>query len=220
MFKRFTIWILFLLWVAVPLRISAQGEDLAVVKAPLAEFRDISVWKGRAGLTLFSPNGKYLAVSGKTADVVIYDTETGKVISKIDGNGFRAFSFSPDGKFAIAQNTGDLSMGIFDVETGKAVREIRGIGKLSNLNKMFGGTGLINEINGILPTVVLEMGRVPVTKNWRNILVNKNDKEFAIFDFETGNLKFELQHENFNSGWESTKLVFAILGSCRRRADQ
>ncbi|HLA95129.1 MAG TPA: hypothetical protein VK612_05360 [Pyrinomonadaceae bacterium] len=96
-------------------------------------------------------------------------------------------------------------MQIFETENGKSVREIRGLGKLSNINKTLGG--------GFLSGIVLEMGRVPVTKNWKNILVNKNDKEFSIFDFETGELKFDLQHENFNSGWESTKLVFALLGA-------
>ncbi len=186
--------------------------DVVGVKRALPEFRDISVWKGRTGLMLFSPGGKYLAVSGKSADVAIYETEKGDLKTKIDGNGFRAFSFSADGRFAVAQNTFDLAMQIIEVETGKTVREIRGLGKLSNLNKLFGGSGLINEINGVFPMAVLEMGRVPVTRNWKNILVNKNDKEFSIVDFESGSLKFDLQHENFNAGWESAKLALAIVG--------
>lgn len=212
MTKIFGFFLLFSLVFSAPAFSAAELSKSAVLKRALPEFRDISIWKGRAGLTLFSPNGKYLAVSGKSADIVIYDTSTGEIQSKIDGSGFRAFSFSPDEKFAVVQNTSDLSMQIFDVETGKSVREIRGLGKLGNLNKMLGGSGLVNEINGIFPTLVLEMGRVPVTKNWKNILINKNDKEFSIVDFDTGDLKFELQHENFNSGWESAKLAFAILG--------
>ena len=192
--------------------VSAQvrSTDIVAIKRALPEFRDISVWKGRTGLTLFSPGGKYLAVSGKTADVVIYETETGQLKTKIDGKGFRAFSFSPDGRFAVAQSTGDLSMQVVDVENGKTVREIRGLGKLSSINKFF-GTGLVNEINGVFPVPVLEMGRVPATRNWKHILINKNDKEFSIVDFETGTLKFDLQHENFNSGWEGAKLAVAIL---------
>ncbi len=193
--------------------VHAISKDVARVKRTLPEFRDISVWKGRTGLMLFSPGGKYLAVSGKSVDVVIYETETGDLKTKIDGKGFRAFSFSPEGEFAVAQNTSDLSMQVIDVESGKTVREIRGIGKLSNINKAFGGSGIINEVNGIFPVAVLEMGRVPVTQNWKNILVNKNDKEFSIFDFETGALRFDLKHENFNSGWESAKLALALLGT-------
>ncbi|MEJ7848958.1 MAG: hypothetical protein WKF92_12815 [Pyrinomonadaceae bacterium] len=213
MIKKFAVFLL-LFFVLFETSVSAVvAKDFGILKRTLPEFRDISIWKGRTGLTLFSPDGRYLAVSGKSADVVIYDIETGDIKSKIDGSGFRAFSFSPDAKFAIAQNTADLAMQVFDIETGKSVREIRGIGKLSNITKILGGTGFINEINGIFPTLVLEMGRVPVTKNWKNILVNKNDKEFSIFDFETGNLKFELKHENFNSGWESAKLAISILGA-------
>ncbi len=210
--KSFNFFLIFSLLVLAPKFTAAETGKFAALKRSLPEFRDISIWKGRTGLTRFSPGGKYLAVSGKSADIVIYETETGEIKCKIDGSGFRAFSFSPDEKFAIAQNTSDLSMQIFDIETGKSVREIRGLGKLGNINKILGGSGFINEINGIFPVFALEMGRIPITRNWKNILVNKNDKEFSIFDFETGNLKFDLEHENFNSGLESAKLALAILG--------
>lgn len=194
------------------LSMAASGQLLRV-KRTLPEFRDISVWKGRAGLTLFSPDGKYLAVSGKTADIVIYDTATAALKSKLDGDGFVAFSFSPDGKFAVAQNRFDLSMQVFETESGRLIRQIRGLGQLSNLSKMLGGSGIINELNGIFPTPVLELGRVPITSDWKNVLVNKNDSEFSIVDFDTGRVKFDLKHENFNAGWETTKLVLAALGA-------
>jgi WD40 repeat protein len=209
--KRFSTFLIVLVLTA-GANLQVAGAEIVGIKRVLPEFRDISIWKGRTGLTLFSPGGKYLAVSGKSADVVVYETETGEVKAKIDGKGFRAFSFSPDGKYAVAQSTADLSMQIFDIESGKTVREIRGLGNLSNINKLLGGSGLINEVNGIFPVAVLEMGRVPATKNWKNILINKNDKEFSIIDFETGTMKFDLKHENFNSGWEGAKLAFALLG--------
>jgi FOG: WD40 repeat len=189
----------------------AHADDSIVIRRALSEFRDISVWKGRTGLTLFSPDGKYLAVSGKTADVIIYVTETGEIRSKIDGKGFAAFSFSPDSKYAIAQSSNDMSMQIFDVETGNPVRQIRGLGNISNFSKIMGGAGIVNEINGIYPTLVLEMGRVPVTSDWKSILVNKNDKEFAIYDFQSGELKHDIKHANFNSAWETTKIVMSLL---------
>jgi WD40 repeat protein len=189
-----------------------KASDVVSVKRVLPEFRDISVWKGRTGLMLFSPGGKYLAVSAKSADVAIYETEKGELKTKIDGKGFRAFSFSPDGKYAVAQSTSDLSMQIFDIESGKAVRNIRGLGNVSSISKMIGGSGIINEVNGVFPSLILEMGRVPVTSNWKNILINKNDKEFSVVDFETGDLKFDLQHAEFNTGWETTKLALALLG--------
>src|SRR5438445_6768756 len=96
---------------------AAQTTRPAILEYTLPEFRDISVWKNRAGLALFSSDGKYLAVSAKTTDVVIYSTQTGEIKSKIDGDGFRAFSFGPDSKLAVAQNMLDQSLHIYDVET-------------------------------------------------------------------------------------------------------
>lgn len=186
--------------------------DVAHLIGPLPEFRDISAWKGRNGLTLFSPDGKYVAVSAKKADVVIYESETRREVSAIDGKGFDAFSFSPDGTLAVVQNSSDASMEIFEVETGKSVRKIRGLGKVSNFSKAVGGAGLENEAWGIYPVSFLEMGRVPVTPNWDMILVNKNDKEFSLYDFQTGELRVDLDHAKYNAAWENTKVVVAVLG--------
>src|SRR5690606_27111301 len=120
-------------------------------------------------------------VSAKKADVVIYESATRREVSVIDGKGFDAFSFSPDSKFAVVQNAYDASMEIFDVETGASVRKIRGLGKVSSFTKAVGGTGMVNEAWGVLPVLVLEMGRVTVTPDWKMILVNKNDKEFSLY---------------------------------------
>lgn len=187
--------------------------EVAHAMGALPEFRDISAWKGRTGLTLFSPDGKYLAVSGKKADVVIYESSTRREISVIDGKGFDAFSFSPDSKFAVVQNSSDDSMEVYEVETGKSVRQIRGLGKVSNLSKTLGGSGLVNEAWGVYPLAVLEMGRVPATPDWKMILVNKNDKEFSLYDFQTGELKFDLDHSKYNAAWENTKVALSILGA-------
>ena len=188
-------------------------KDVAHVLGALPEFRDISAWKGRTGLTLFSPDGKYLAVSGKKADIVVYESATRREVSAIDGKGFDAFSFSPDSKFAVVQNSSDGSMEVFDVETGKSIRQIRGLGKLSNFTKSVGGAGMVNEAWGIYPLAVLEMGRVPVTPDWKSILVNKNDKEFSLYDFQSGELKVDLDHSKYNAAWENTKVVLSVLGA-------
>ena len=42
---------------------AVSHTEVAHVLGALPEFRDLSAWKGRTGLTLFSPNGKYLAVA-------------------------------------------------------------------------------------------------------------------------------------------------------------
>ncbi len=180
--------------------ISSQNTEdkiVAAVKYSLPEFRDVSIWKGRAGLTLFSPDGKYLAISGKTSDVVIYETATGTIKTKIDGKGFTAFSFSPDGTFVVAQNEQDASLEIFETETGKLARSIRGRGKIGNFYRFLSGA-----------VSVTEMGKVPISSDWKNILVAKNDKEFELFDFVTGEMKYELEHQNFNTTWEVTKILF------------
>jgi WD40 repeat protein len=190
-----------------------ENKDVAVVKHSLPEFRDASIWKGRAGLTLFSPDGKYLAISGKTADVVIYETATGTIKTKIDGRGFTAFSFSPDSTFVVAQNSGNESLEVYETETGKKIRDIRGLDKLSNFKKDIGGSGPYGNAFGVYHYDSPEMESVPISPNWKSILINKNDKEYSLFDFTTGDFKYELEHENFSKSWETTKLIFLMLGN-------
>jgi WD40 repeat protein len=175
----------------------SQNQEIAVVKHSLPEFRDASIWKGRAGLTLFSPDGKYLAISGKTADVVIYETATGTIKTKIDRKGFTAFSFNPDGKSVIVENLRNGSLGIYETETGKEIRTIEGRSKIGNMEKTRSGM-----------LYVAEMSDISVSPNWKNILVIKNDQEYGLFDFASGSIKYELQHEEFNKAWEVTKLLF------------
>jgi WD40 repeat protein len=188
-----------------------QENQLAIVKQNLPEFRDVSVWKGRTGLVRFSSEGKYLAVSGKSADVIIYETETGKVVSQIDGHGFTAFSFSRDSKFAVAQNTNDLSLSIFETETGKKIRDIAGLDKLSNFQKMLGGSGFVNTLNGQVLLTPAAMTEVPVSPDWKHLLINKNDKEYKLFDFATGDFKFDFNHENYSTGKETAKTILFIM---------
>ncbi|CAN5750582.1 hypothetical protein BH24ACI3_BH24ACI3_00040 [soil metagenome] len=187
-------------------------EKVAVVRHTIPEFRDISIWKMRPGLTRFSPDGRFLAVSGKKADVVIYDTETGEVVSTVDGQPFTAFSFSPDGRHMIGQRSLDHALFIYETETGRLLREIRGMGRTSSLSKAMGGSGIVNQINGIFPLWYPEMGQAPVSGDWKNVLINKNDREFAIADFTTGEHRFDLDHANFNAGLEKAKIGLAIFG--------
>lgn len=212
MFRRLVVPLLLLSLVSFAPAQYSPGRQVAAIRHQLPEFRDISVWKGRAGLARFSPLGTFLAVSGKTADVAIYNTATGELVTKIDGKGFTAFSFSPDEKHVIAQNRADGSMTVHEVEAGTHVRDIRGLGKVSNMSKLLGGAGIINELNGIFPVTVLEMGNVPATRDWKHLLVNKNDREFEIVDFASGEHRYDIKHANFNSGWEAAKLTLALLG--------
>ena len=133
---------------------------------------------------------------------MIYETATGTIKTKIDGKGFTAFSFSPDGTFVVAQNSSNDSLDIFETETGKKIREIRGLDKVSNLKKSFNNS----------ETFSLEMGQAPISPDWKNILINKNDNEFLLHDFASGEFKFELKHNNFNTSWETTKVILMALG--------
>jgi WD40 repeat protein len=188
-------------------------NQIAVVKQSLPEFRDVSVWKGRTGLVRFSPEGKYLAVSGKSADIVIYETETGKVVSQIDGRGFTAFSFSPDSKFAAAQTAFNSSLQIFEVDTGKKIRDLTGLDKVNNLQKIMGGSGFVNTINGQVLLTPAAMSEAPVSPDWKHLLINKNDKEYKLFDFATGDFKFDFNHENYSTGKETAKTILFMMAN-------
>jgi WD40 repeat protein len=213
MFKKIlTFFILSICLFSVVFSQTEEKPNVAVVKKLLPEFRDASLWKGRAGLVRFSPDGKMLAVSGKSADIVIYDTETGDVKSKLEQDGAKAFSFNPDGKSVAIQSLFDSSLQIFEIESGKRIRSIQGIDKLSKFEKTLGGSGLINTANGVFPMVPLEMGNVLVSPDWKTLLINKNDKEYKLYDYATGEFKYELEHANFNATWEVTKSIFAIAG--------
>lgn len=191
---------------------NTNQDSVAVLRHSIPDFRGVSSWTQMAGLTLFSPDGKYLAVSSKGGDVAIFEAGTGKLISKLDGSRFICFSFSPDSKHAVGQSGLDFSTHVFEVESGKTVRVINGLSGLGKTTKIF-GVGIFGEVPGYFPFIVPEMGRVPVTKNWKHLLVNRNDKEFSIVDFETGEQKFDLQHANFNAGWQTAKLAFAFMGA-------
>ena len=192
---------------------TSQTKEVAILKNRLPEFRNASIWLGRTGLTVFSDDGKFVAVSAKTADVAIYRTETGELVSMIDGSGFWAFSFSPDAKYVITQSKGEQGYSIFETETGKKIRTVDGFDSIALVSK--GGGGLMDIANGVSDLSGLEMERVLMSPDWKSLLVNKNDKEYAVYDFETGKLRFELPHSNFSAAWALTKLLFvpAITGS-------
>jgi RNA polymerase sigma factor (sigma-70 family) len=81
-----------------------------------------------------SPDGKRVAIGGY-ANVLIYDTETGKRVRVLDnfwptdGAGRHpAMAFSPDGKFlAHLVRWGEVTARVCDVETGKEVAAVKGL---------------------------------------------------------------------------------------------
>jgi len=197
-----------LLFLSVP---AVRSADVAELKHSLPDFRGISSWNGLVGLTMFSPDGKHLAMSGKGGDVLLYDTETGKLLYTIEPADFQGFSFTPDGKFILGQMRADLSVFVYDLATGKPVRQIRGLGKLAAINKGY-SPGLLNMVNGV-PLMGQEMGPVPMLDDWKTVLMNRNDKEFTLVDFQSGDKVFEIEHEKYSAGWEATKLALVLLAT-------
>jgi WD40 repeat protein len=107
---------------------SADGEQLAVVKPSAVELWSVS--RGRrvrrlsndpADAAVFTPDGRRLAVAGPNGDVTLWDTATGKTVSRLAVSSTlrREMSFSPDGRLLAFRD--DLRMWIWDtVEAGGA----------------------------------------------------------------------------------------------------
>lgn len=211
MFKKLLICTLWILLQMPFFSVSAQTEknETAQLKFNLTDFRNPSDFRMRFGLLRFSIDGKLLATSGTDRDLKIYDVESGKLLTTIDSKkaglggkaGFNAFSFSPDGKFAVAQEENYSSVKVFDTTTGNLVRTIDGRGKLSAAKQiqaeLFKGLGSLEMIN------------ITADSNWKNILITKNDGTFQIVDIESGTVKQTLEHTSkSNKTWDFMKMIF------------
>ena len=104
---------------------SQSDKQIAQLKFTLTDFKNPNEFLTRPALIRFSPDGKYLAVSGRTTDIIIYDLSSGQIHSKIDGKGYNAFSFLPDGKTVLARDN-DYHIRVFDIDDGKMLRELKG----------------------------------------------------------------------------------------------
>ncbi len=94
--------------------------------------------EGKTGLFAFSPDGRYLAViSGedpgsflKPAVVTLWEVETGKLATKIEGfdNGLEPIAFTPDGKHLATGERSQIGAkaSLWEVASGKRVRTFEG----------------------------------------------------------------------------------------------
>lgn len=175
-----------------------DDSNYARLKSSLPDFRKPSAFFVRYGLIRYSPDGKTLAVSGKAADIIIYNIETGQIKSKIDGGGFSAFSFMPDGKSVILEESGHEYFKIFDYRTGQLLKTIDNTKGISGFRRMADAPN------------TLEMMPVTVTSDWKTLLVMRNTKEFQLTNLETGEKQYDIVHEKgYSSTWELGKLIFA-----------
>jgi len=217
MFKKFVVFTFTVIFLSNALFVKAQTNSdgkIARLRFTLTDFRNPSNLRNRFGLLQFSPDGNLLAVSGTDRDIVIYDTETGKLTATVESQkvglgklGFNAFSFSPDGKFAVAQEENYSNLAIFDSTNGNLVKMIDGRGKAASAKRQF--LAMMSKDTG-----GLEMIPVTADKVWNNILVSKNDGLFQIVDFQTGEVRHTLEHSSQpNATWDFVKLWFQAYTS-------
>jgi WD40 repeat protein len=78
---------------------------------------------------VFSPNGKLVATAGAGDEVELWDIESGKPITSLQGLGDGTWNvaFSPDGK-TLAAGGRDGNVRLWDVETGKQKEPLKGHG--------------------------------------------------------------------------------------------
>lgn len=181
----------------------SQENKIAKVKFELTNFKKPSYWAGYFGLLKFSPNNKFLVISGEDRDIDVYDVESGKLKSKIVSDPkvfFNAFSFAPDGKTALVRKGNTQSLMLFDLETGNSLREI------SSTEKADRGNVVIPSEGG------LQMSETPVSPDWQNVLIALNTGEYELIDFASGKSKFTLNHaEKTNRLKDGFKMFGSLL---------
>jgi WD40 repeat protein len=75
---------------------------------------------------LFSPDGKRIVIaSDDTRTAQLWDAETGKHISVLDGQHVSSAAFSPDGKRIVTGSDDDNTARLWDTETGKPIGELK-----------------------------------------------------------------------------------------------
>jgi RNA polymerase sigma factor (sigma-70 family) len=115
-----------------PAEIAATEEDRTITLWDMVRGKRIGKFdgpKGGATATLFSPDGRLLAVAGNDHSLTLSEVVSGQVRARIqveegDGNA-AALAFSPDGRI-LAAGYPDRSIRFWDVDTGKPLGRLTG----------------------------------------------------------------------------------------------
>lgn len=113
-------------------RLDRFGDPLP--EEALARFGTVRLRVGHISKSLFSPDGKTMAIAGahqNTGTLGIWDIASGKELFRfVNGGGDRVktFDFSPDGKMlAVSCNRGkNNSTELWDAQSGKLIRDLQG----------------------------------------------------------------------------------------------
>jgi WD40 repeat protein len=187
----------------------------ASLKFKLTDFKNPNEFLGRPALIRFSDDGRMLAVSGKSTDIIVYETEGGAIKAKIDGKGYNAFSFLPGGETAVARDN-DLQLRVFDLSTGKMVRELKGVvatgdeASGSVTRGIFGG---------------LEMEPVDLSPDARKAIILRGSRRFQLVDFASDKLIHEFTNpEKTRAGLMMIKALYGfeqsfLIGLLTMRAE-
>ncbi len=184
-----------------------QTKQVARIKYTLSDYKNPSSFKGRYGLTRFSPDDKLLAVGGDGKKIIIFESETGKALQKIDyGGTTNAFSFGADKKSILLQDALFTKIDVWDLETGKVRHKIMGRSGVSGLKNLL-LNGVAQKHRG------LEMSELPISPDGKNILVGKSDSLYQIADLTTGETRFNLEQTSKTSETKDLLKILFIPGA-------
>lgn len=190
------------------LKAQPQSAPIARVKYKISDYKNPSVFKGRYGLTRFSPDDKMFAVVGENDRIIVYKTENGEVLQaiKYGNDNTIAFSFGADGKSVLFQDRLSFSIEVWDLETGKRRDKIEGRSGVSGLK-----SALVNNVEK--QREGLEMSELPMSPDGKNLLVARTDSRFDVVDLASGAARFNLEQTSKTSDTKDLLKILFIPGA-------
>ncbi len=172
--------------------LAPQDKLPVVLRAKLADYEGPSNYRMRRALMTFSPDGRFLAASGKGRTVLIWDVKTGALKTTLKGGkeGINGFAFSPDGKLVATRDSVDKTVRLWDTETWQL--KITLTGRKRNLETKLKAGGAHSLEEGYAHIVFSPDGRT--------VLSEREDDLIDVWDITTGQARATLNHDTRDSG--------------------